>query len=62
MLPHTVHDVESSLLPYSAGRLRCDSERIYEGLGVVLSNIGEEVVDVPPNVVARRLDTGDDLE
>lgn len=62
MFAHAVDDIESSRLPHSARRLCSYCEGVHKGLRVVLSDIDEEDVDVPPDVVARRLDTGDNLE
>ncbi len=61
MLSHAVHYVQCGLLPHCARRLRSDSQRIDERLRVVLADFGEKVVDVPSDVVARRLNPRDDL-
>lgn len=62
MLPHAVHDVQRCFLPHRARRLRSDRKRIDERLGMVLSDFGKQIVDVPPNVVARCLYACNDLQ
>jgi hypothetical protein len=58
---HSVHDGQSCILSRYARGLRSYGQRVYESLGVMLSNFGKKVVDVSPDVSAWSLDTGNDL-
>ena len=58
---HSIHDGKGGIHPTCTGGLRSHSERVYESLRVVLSDVGQEIVNVPASVRTRCLDASDDL-
>lgn len=61
MVSHAVHDGQCSISSRNARRLRRDSQRIDECLRVVFADVREYGVNVSPNVLARCLNSSDDL-
>lgn len=56
-----VHNREGCLSTSWTGRFRCDSHGIDEGLRMRSPDVRKEVLDVLVYVLARRLDTSNDL-
>lgn len=61
MFPHPIHDVQSNVPPSYARGLGSYCKRVYKSLGMVLSDFGEQIIDIAAHIDVRRLDSSNDL-
>lgn len=61
VIPHSIHDRESSISTRRTRRFRGYGERIYQGLRVVFANIRQEMEDVSTYIRTGCLNASNNL-
>jgi hypothetical protein len=61
MFSHAIHNCNSSILTCGTRGLGRDSQRVDEGLRMVLSNVNQKEANGPSNIDGRCLDASDNL-